>query len=134
MNDQFTETNKQNSKNLAVWAFLWLTTMALAVFGPKLIWDYNPTVSLLLIIINTIVGAGMIWSNIRYIRGLDEMQRKLSLEAMAIALGVGVVGGLSYSMLEINNVISTDAEISYLVILIGLTYLVGVFIGNLRYK
>jgi hypothetical protein len=53
---------------------------------------------------------------------------------MAIALGVAIIGGLSYSMLDITNVISTDAEISNLVIIISLTYLISVIVGNLRYR
>ena len=52
---------------------------------------------------------------------------------MALALGVGVVGGLSYSLLDTTNLIAQDAEISYLVILIALTYLASVVIGQKRY-
>ena len=53
---------------------------------------------------------------------------------MGLALGVGVVGGLSYSLLDTTNVISHNAEISFLVILISLTYLISVLIGLKRYK
>ena len=76
----------------------------------------------------------MILMNRKYINDLDEMQRKVSLDAMAIALGVGVVGGLSYSMLDQANVIAFDAEIAHLVMLIGITYMIAIFIGNNRYK
>ena len=76
----------------------------------------------------------MILANKRHLNGLDEMQRKIQLEAMALSLGVGVVGGLSYSMLDVTNVISYDAEISHLVILIGLTYLAGTITGQFRYR
>jgi hypothetical protein len=108
--------------------------MAVVGFGPKLLWDFNPVISVLAIIVNTVIGIGMILANKRHLNGLDEMQRKLNLEAMAMALGVAVVGGLSYSTLDAANIISYDAEISHLVILIGLTYLVGVVVGNIRYK
>lgn len=125
---------KKNTRNLAIWTGAWLVTMAVASFGPKFIWDYNSIFSLLSIGVNILVGIGMIKANIQYLKGLDEMQQRLSLEAMGLALGVGVVGGLSYSLLDISNVISYDAEISHLVILIGLTYLVGIIVGNIRYK
>jgi hypothetical protein len=75
----------------------------------------------------------MIMANIRHLQGLDEMQRKIHLEAMGLALGVGVVGGLSYSLLDTTNVISQNAEISYLVIVIALTYLTSVLVGVKRY-
>lgn len=108
--------------------------MAIASFGPKFIWNFNSVISALFILLNTLVGIGMILMNRKYINGLDEMQRKVNLDAMAFALGVAVVGGLSYSMLDVSNVISYDAEISFMVILISLTYIVGVVFGNLRYK
>ena len=108
--------------------------MAVAAFGPKFIWDFNSTISILAILVNTGLGIGMILANKRHLNGLDEMQRKIQLEAMALSLGVGVVGGLSYSMLDVTNVISYDAEISHLVILIGLTYLAGTITGHFRYR
>jgi len=64
---------------------------------------------------------------------LDELQQKIQLEAMGLALGVAVVVGLAYSSLDVTNVIPWDAEISNLVILVALTYIAGVFIGQRRY-
>jgi hypothetical protein len=62
------------------------------------------------------------------------MHRKIFMEAMAFALGVGVVGGLSYSMLDAANVISFNAEIAHLVMLIGVTYAIAFIVGSIRYK
>lgn len=132
--EQWKKENMKNTKVLAVWTGAWLMTMALSVFGPKFIWDQQTGMSLGVILINTIVGIGMIFANKRQIMGLDELQRKITMEAMAVTLGVGVVVGLSYSALDIANVISYDAEISHLVMLIGLTYIGSVFYGKLRYK
>lgn len=132
--EKWTTTIRRNTKQLFYWTLAWVLTMAVVSFGPKFLWDFNPVISVLAIIVNTVIGIGMILANKRYLNGLDEMQRKLNLEAMAIALGVAVVGGLSYSTLDAANIISYDAEIPDLVILIGLTYIVGVVIGNIRYK
>ncbi|UGU14810.1 hypothetical protein LS482_14025 [Sinomicrobium kalidii] len=133
-NDKWSALTRKNTKHLAYWTAAWVLTMAVVAFGPKFVWNFNATVSVLFIVINTVIGAGMILANKRYLNGLDEMQRKLSLEAMAIALGVGVVGGLTYSMLDMTDILSYDAEISHLVILISVTYLIGIIIGNIRYK
>lgn len=62
------------------------------------------------------------------------MQRKVNMEAMAFALGVGVVGGVSYSMLDSANVISFNAEIGHLIMLMGITYLIAFIVGSIRYK
>ncbi len=125
---------KKDLYNLAAWTGAWLLTMALVVFGSKFLWDYTPHPSALTILLNAAVGVGMILSNKRFLNGLDEMQRKMSLDAMAIALGVGVVGGLSFSLLDITDLIGFDAEISIMVALIGITYLIGILIINERYQ
>lgn len=126
--------NKSITLHLALWTFTWVISIALVTFGSKFLWDFNPTISLIMIFISSLVGIGVIITNRKYVKHIDELQRKILLDAMSIALGVAVIGGISYSMLDITNVIDFDAEISHLVILIGLTYLAGVLIGNARYK
>ena len=76
----------------------------------------------------------MIVANKNHLKGLDEMQQKIQLDAMAISLGVGIVCGISYSLLDQTNLISYDAEISHLIILMSLTYMAGTIIGRIRYQ
>lgn len=45
-----------------------------------------------------------------------------------------LVVGLSYSNLDVSNIIPFNAEISHLVILMGLTYLAGVAGGLRKYR
>ena len=125
---------KKNTVSLAYWTGAWLVSMALAAFGPKLLWDQDTVFTVLAIGVNLVVGIGMILANKRHLQGLDELQKKVTLEAMALALGVGLVGGLSYSLLDTSNIISSHAQISHLVILISLTYLAGIIVGNRRYR
>jgi len=132
--NQWKATMMANTKNLAVWTGAWLVTMAVATFGPKLIWDFDTTFSVLSILLNVVMGVMMILANIRYIDGLDEMQRKVNNNALALALGVAVVGGLAYSMLDIANVIPFDAEISHVMFLVGITYSISIAVGTLKYK
>lgn len=126
-------TNK-NVFRLALWTGAWVLTIALAVFGPEFLWKSGEGLTHLAILINLGAGVGMMVANIQHLKALDELMQKIQLEAMAFALGVGVVGGLSYSLMDTTNVIASDAEISYLVILIALTYLAATFIGTKRYR
>lgn len=132
--NEWEASTKRNVRHLGYWTCAWVLSMAVATFGPKFIWNFNSIISALFILINTVIGIGMILMNRKYINGLDEMHRKVNLDAMAIALGVGVVGGLSYSMLDIAEVIAFDAEIGFLVMLISITYVIGMVVGYLRYK
>ncbi|MCX2745342.1 hypothetical protein OO013_15800 [Mangrovivirga sp. M17] len=125
---------KKNTKRLSIWTFAWVITVALVSFGAKFLWDFNEAISIAAIILNLITGIGLILANRRYIMDLDELQRKIFMDAMAMALGVAVVGGLAYSMMDITNVIKGDAEISIVVMMIGITYMVSIIIGNFRYK
>lgn len=124
---------RRNTQNLAIWTFMWLITLALASFGPKFIWNKQVVLTVFAVLLNLGVGIGMILANRRYINGLDELQKKIQLESMAIALGVAIVGGLSYSLLDVTNLISGDAEISLICVLISFTYLGGIWFGQKRY-
>jgi hypothetical protein len=128
------ELTKKNTLNLAFWTGAWVITMAISTYGSLYLWKSNALLSTLAILLNFLVGIGMIFANIRHLNGLDELQRKIQLEAMGITLGLAVVAGLAYSSLDQTNLISYNAEISHLVILIGITYLAGVLIGISRYR
>ena len=140
MNHSKTDSNdwacqgRKNTLLLGYWTGAWLVTMALATFGSQLLWQSNQLLTALAILLNVGVGFGMILANKNSLRGLDELQQKIQLEAMAVSLGVGLVVGLGYSVMDTSNLISFDAEISHLVILMGLTYSAGIFVGIRKYR
>jgi len=125
--------NKRNTVRLAYWTGAWVLTLAVAVFGPLLVWG-SQALTIGAILINVGAGAGMIVANKLHLDGLDELQRKIQLEAMALALGVGLVGGLAFSTADVTDVIPFDAEISFLVILISVAYMIGIFVGRRKYR
>jgi uncharacterized protein YacL len=125
---------RKNTLRLGYWTGAWLVTMAVATFGPLLVWQTNQLLTALAIFLNVGIGFGMILANKNSLKGMDEMQQKIQLEAMALSLGVGLVIGLGYSVMDTSNLISFDAEISHLVILMGLTYGAGIFVGRRKYQ
>jgi len=125
---------ERNTKRLGYWTAAWVVTMAVANFGPRFIWQFNESLTVIAILINLAIGFGMIVANKHHLKGLDEMHQKIQLEAMALSLGVGLVVGLAYSNLDVTNIIAFDAEISHLVILMGLTYGAGVIAGRRRFR
>ncbi|MBB1388999.1 hypothetical protein H5185_06095 [Shewanella sp. SG44-6] len=125
--------NKQNTARLAKWTFAWVITMAIANFGPIYLWQQQ-AITALAIGINFMIGIGMIMANRRQLLGLDELQQKIQLHAMGLSIGVGLIVGLSYSNLDTTNLISGHAEISHLVIIMSLSYLVGIILGHRKYQ
>lgn len=125
---------KKNTRKLSLWSVLWTGSMAIATFGPKFIWDENVAFTTIAVIINALLGVAVILMHIKHINSLDDLQKKIQLDAMGIALGVGVFGGCTYTLLDIIDLIPMDAEIGFLVMFIGVTYLVAMLIGQKRYK
>ena len=124
----------RNTTRLKYWTAAWVATTAIAAFGPKLAWDFATLPTLVAALVNLSVGAGMIVATRRYVQGLDEMQQKIFLQAGSLTLGAGLVCGLSYDLLEDVRLISFEPEISHLVILMCITFLVGMVAGHRRYR
>ncbi|OIO62398.1 MAG: hypothetical protein AUJ47_07825 [Candidatus Marinimicrobia bacterium CG1_02_48_14] len=130
----WTDRLKKNTIRLGYWTLAWVITLALAAFGPKFIWDYATLPGVLALLLNLAAGMGWIFANKKNLSDLDDLQRKIQLEATALSLSVAVVAGLSYELLEDIHLISFQPQISHLVILIAATYAIGLFTGNRRYQ
>lgn len=118
---------------LLYWTGAWLVTLAIAAFGPNLLWEHR-WVTLLAILVNLAVGLAMIWASVRRLKEFDELMQRIQLEAMGFALGVGVVLGLSYSLLETAQLVPFRFGIPVLVVLMGLTYIAAAAAGAHRYR
>ncbi len=131
---KFAQNQSRNTRLLAMWTGAWVATIALAAFGPKLAWDFNPVFSIIAVLASLGVGFGMVRVNGRYLQGLDELQRRIFLEASALTLGVGLVCGLAYELLDDIRLISFEPEISHLVVLMSLTFMGGMIAGHRKYQ
>ncbi|HKK63657.1 MAG TPA: hypothetical protein VJ951_13925 [Bacteroidales bacterium] len=125
---------RNKTVTLAIWTTLWVLSVALATYGHELFWGSNDLINVPVILLNFGIGIGMIIANIKHLREMDEMVQKIQLEAMGVSLGMAVVGGVSYTMLDATNVIPFDAEISGLIVLIALSYFISLLINLRRYK
>ena len=67
-----------------------------------------------------------------FIKG--KLQQKIQIDAMALSLGVGLVIGLGYQSMGQTNLIPFEAEVSHMIMLMSLTYIVGIFAGLRKYR
>ena len=125
---------KQITKDLAIWTALWLITLALVTFGHQFLWNENSLYTWIGFTVNLFFAGGLLLANIRFLKSLDELEKQIQLEVMGIALGVGVFGGISFNLMDNTNLIPVDAEISFLIIAISLTYMIAIAIGKKRYQ
>lgn len=129
-----TEQKKTNNLNLALWTLAWLTSTALLRFGAEYIWDYQPAYSTIALITHLALGLAMIMVNVKHLSSLDELQRKITMDAMGITLGVGLIAGIAYEQLEDIKLITFEPEINHLIMLMAFTYIITIFIGNRKYQ
>ena len=127
------EERIKHLKNLGLWTWSWVATLAIATFGPKFIWDEHIGLTTFAIITNLVNGVLMILANRTLFNHYDELERKIHLESLALTLGLTVVVGLSYSLLDQTNIIPFDAEIGVLVGFIGVAHLITLLINRKRY-
>ena len=78
------QQNKSNTTTLKFWTALWVLSMALTNFGPRFIWDFNMTLTVIAVLLNFSLGLKMVVANINHIKGLDEMQQRIQLNSMGI--------------------------------------------------
>ena len=128
------EERKKYLLNLGLWTWSWVATLAIATFGPKFVWDDNTELTTFAILTNLVNGVLMILANRKLFNNYDELERKIHLESLALTLGLTVIIGLTYSLLDQVNLIPFDAEIGILVGFVGLTYMITLLINRKRYS
>jgi hypothetical protein len=128
------QDSTKSTARLALWTFAWVATLALARFGPTSLWDSQPVASWVVVGINLAVGIGWIVAHARYLRGIDELQRKIMQDALAVTLGVGWVGGFSYFVADAANLISYDIDNGVFPALLGIVYMLATVVGTIRYR
>ena len=127
--NQHTVREAKSSLRVAIWSVAWGGTVALGAAAavhlpaPKLL------VGIAALFIYAGISLGTIRAYIRWLKVLDEMQRKIQLETMAMTLGAlwMAFGGLL--ILNAAEIIYIDRwEVSLLVVLAGL----GMAVGSMR--
>jgi len=120
---------------LVLWTLAWVATLALARFGPGLLWDsQQPVASWAAVAANLVVGIGWIVAFAGFLRGVDELQRKFLQDALEVTLGVGWVGGFAYVVADAAGLVAYDVDIALFPVLLGVVYVIAFVVGKIRYR
>ena len=125
---------RQTLRKLSFWTFMWVLTEALVVFGQEKLWEGVLWLSILVLVINLLMGLGMVFTYRNLLNLLDELERKIQLESMGLTLGLTLIVGVGYSVMDITNMIPWDAEIGILVFFMGICYITCMIINTRRYS
>ena len=121
------------TKQLAYWTLSWVASTAVATFGPIFIWGDLKLLTTITLLLNLGIGIIMIIANRNLFMEYDELQKDIHLKAMGITLGLTMVLGIAYSLMDVTNLIPGDAEISILVGAMGIIYLLSILKMNRYY-
>lgn len=133
-NESFSSRSARNTKQLALWTGLWLVSLALVSFGPTLLWDYNKVITICTVVTNIVMGYKMIIANKRHLQGLDELQQRIQLESMAMSLGVSMVFGALFGLIEAVKLVSFTPNPSSILFVMGITYFITILISSRKYS
>ncbi|MCC2607416.1 hypothetical protein [Planctobacterium marinum] len=128
------ERLKQGSKTIFFWTLAWLICTALLAFGPKLIWNFNIPITLSVVALNIIAGIRMLWVNKQHLAQMDELQRKIHMNAMAVSLGLTMIFGSLYGLLEPAGLLDHTPNPGNILFVMGISYLVSVVLNNRKYS
>jgi len=128
---------RTSTKRLFRWHGWWAAATLLMCFGPGFLWHRALGLTLLAVGLDVAVGVGMILATKKFIMELDELQRKIFLNALGIAVGVGLIVGVPWTVMDAYHVIHSHAlhaNFGLLVVLQGLTFLATLLYGTWRYR
>ena len=117
---------------LAGWAAAWTAATLLMKHGPRVLWDKASPFTLMAVGLDVAAGIGLILAHKTWIAELDDLQRKIYLDAMGITLGVTLIAGVVYEFLDKSGII--HFQFSNLLILMSATFLASNFYGTWRYR
>ena len=121
----------QSSVRLLLCTSGWVTTTAVVAFGPRLWWEFDPTMTLIAIVLNLITGAIMLVAQYRHLMSMDELQKRTHLEAMAISLGVTAIVTVTYGNMEPAGLLA-DTRPTNILFVTGVTYILAVIVLWMR--
>lgn len=125
------QRDRRNRRRATLWALIWAFSYLAVSLGIK-VGRLPFGVTVAGVIGTGALGVAMVLAYRRFVQQTDELRRKVEVEALAVAFGVGVVGGLTYWLLAAAGAVPEDGFV-YVVVGMILTHPVGILIGLRRY-
>lgn len=112
---------------------VWTISFVLADKAALYDWYDSTASAVTAIVVNVVLGIVMVLTFMRHLRVMDELQRKIQMDALALALGAAMVGGFALLLMQTTGLMD-EPQLDNLILLIFATHLVSTVVGNLRYR
>lgn len=127
------ERDRANYRRLNMWLFAWLGTWLAIGAAVKYEIVAVGVLPNLLALIPLGLGIAAVHAYRHFLTEADELRRKIELDALAVAFGVGVVGGLSYWLFGQTGLFS-EIDLLWTIVAMIVTYSITVQIGLAKYS
>jgi len=113
----------------------WLVTLAVAQFGPDGLWDVKLIgASWAAVALNIVAGVVWIVSFAFFLRTVDELERKILLDAFTVTLGAGFVFAMAYAAASSAGLVPENFSIALFAVFLAVVYLIAFAVGKIRYR
>jgi hypothetical protein len=123
----------RDSLKLVAWTFIWMASLTVSDKAALYGWWDSAWITMVSIATNVLLGLGLIIAFMRMLSRMDELQRKIQLDALSLALGISLVGCAAYSLLVTWGYIQ-DEEVTDIFVLMCVSYSAGAIFGVLKYR
>lgn len=127
-----TERDARNERLLVLWSLLWMGSWIALKLATEAGWLGDGPGVTVAAVPCVLLGFGPFYAYRRFLRDADELRRKIELDALGLAFGVGIVGGISYDFLTTIDLLAR-ADLQHVLLAMILTYVIGVIAGHRRY-
>jgi hypothetical protein len=122
----------RNQLRVIFWSFIWALSFVVVTLAIKKEWlPFGATLAAGLG--TSLFGIATLLAYRRFLHETDELRRKIEVEALSLAFGVGIVGGLTYWLLTVMGAVPAK---DFFYVFVGMIFAhpVGVLIGRRRYS
>jgi hypothetical protein len=121
----------KNANIVNLWVMIWAGSLLVAVLSQE-IFSFNNLIStLIMATLNIICGLMMIRAYQHMLRTLDEMEREIQLDALALSVGVAMLTFSASGILQIADILP-QLEASWLLTIMAFSYSIGLVLGRSR--
>jgi hypothetical protein len=126
------QRDRSNQRRVTFWSLAWAGSYIAVTLSIRMGWlGAGPAVAA--VMGTALFGTTTLWAYRRFLMETDELRRKIEVEALAFAFGIGIIGGLTFFLLFENGFVS-GSVFAYLFVAMILAHAAGVAVGRRRYS
>lgn len=126
------QRDRRNLRRFASWALLWGLSFLTSTLGIKKAW-WPSAGMFAAVAVTALLGFVAVLLYRRFLQDTDELRRKIEVEALALAFGVGLFGGLAGWLLVVGDAVR-GTDLIFVFLAMVLTHGVSVLVGRRRYS